>query len=250
MPLVAQMGGSDRRSLWDQNSNWWSEQYATRYDADYEDVILPFIRDSLSRFTKIIDIGGGEGRLSRYLIEQNGSEVVCMDFSLLQLRASEAQDPNPNLVQAEVGKLPFGDGVFDAAVACLVLEHVLEFIEAIEETSRVLRSGGRLVLVLNHPAMQTPESGLILDHIAEPPTRYWRVSEYLLETSHFEEVEKGVFLPFEHRPISKYINTLIESGFTIERLYEPAPSERNLGGTSELPSIHFIPRLLIVVCSK
>ena len=250
MPLVAHVGGDDRRGLWDQNSSWWSGQYTTRYDADYEDVILPFVRDALSGFTKIIDIGGGEGRLSRYLIDQNGSEVVCTDFSLFQLRASEEHDPNPDLVQAEIARLPFGEGEFDAAVACLVLEHVLEFIEAIEEISRVMRPDGRLVLVLNHPAMQTPESGLVFDHVAEPPTRYWRVSEYLLETSHFEEVEKGVFLPFEHRPISKYINTLIESGFTIERLYEPALSERHLGGRLDLASIRFIPRLLIVVCSK
>ena len=32
------MGGDDRRSLWDQNSSWWSEHYDTRYDEDYEDV--------------------------------------------------------------------------------------------------------------------------------------------------------------------------------------------------------------------
>ena len=244
------MGGDDRRSLWDENSSWWSEHYATRYDADYEDVILPFVKDALSGFKKIIDIGGGEGRLSRYLIEQNGSEVVSTDFSLFQLRASEVQEPSPDHVQAEVARLPFVDGVFDAAVTCLVLEHVLEFLEAVEEISRVIRSDGRFVLVLNHPAMQTPESGLIFDHVAEPPTRYWRISDYLLESSHFEEVDKGIFLPFEHRPISKYINTLIESGFTIERLYEPTLSERHIGETPELASIRFIPRLLIVVCSK
>ena len=109
------MGGDDRRSLWDQNSSWWSEQYTTRYDMDYEDVILPFVRDALSGYRKIIDIGGGEGRLSRHLIEQNGSEVICTDFSLPQLRAGEAQDPSPDLVQAEVARLPFGDGVFDAS---------------------------------------------------------------------------------------------------------------------------------------
>ena len=248
------MGGDERRSLWDQNSSWWSEHYATRYDADYEDVILPFVKDalgdSLIGFRKIIDIGGGEGRLSRYLIEQNGSEVVSTDFSLFQLIASKGQEPSPNHVQAEVARLPFVDGVFDAAVTCLVLEHVLEFLEAVEEISRVIRSDGRFVLVLNHPAMQTPESGLIFDHVAEPPTRYWRISDYLLESSHFEEVDKGIFLPFEHRPISKYINTLIESGFTIERLYEPTLSERHIGETPELASIRFIPRLLIVVCSK
>tara|TARA_B100000965_G_scaffold378883_1_gene374157 strand:+ start:500 stop:1234 length:735 start_codon:yes stop_codon:yes gene_type:complete len=244
------MGGDERRSLWDQNSSWWSEHYATRYDADYEDVILPFVKDALGGFRKIIDIGGGEGRLSRYLIEQNGSEVVSTDFSLFQLIASKGQEPSPSHVQAEVARLPFVDGVFDAAVTCLVLEHVLEFLEAVEEISRVIRSDGRFVLVLNHPAMQTPESGLIFDHVAEPPTRYWRISDYLLESSHFEEVDKGIFLPFEHRPISKYINTLIESGFTIERLYEPTLSERHIGETPELASIRFIPRLLIVVCSK
>ena len=52
------MGGDERRSLWDQNSSWWSEHYATRYDADYEDVILPFVKDALGGFRKIIDIGG------------------------------------------------------------------------------------------------------------------------------------------------------------------------------------------------
>ena len=67
------------------------------------------------------------------------------------------------------------------------------FLEAVEEISRVIRSDGRFVLVLNHPAMQTPESGLIFDHVAEPPSRYWRISDYLLESSHFEEVDKGIF---------------------------------------------------------
>ena len=244
------MGGDERRSLWDQNSSWWAEHYATRYDADYEDVILPFVKDALSGFRKIIDIGGGEGRLSRCLIEQNGSEVVSTDFSLFQLIASKGQEPSPNHVQAEVARLPFVDGVFDAAVTCLVLEHVLEFLEAVEEISRVIRSDGRFVLVLNHPAMQTPESGLIFDHVAEPPTKYWRISDYLLESSHFAEVDKEIFLPFEHRPISKYINTLIESGFTIERFYEPTLSEQLIEDNPELDSIRFIPRLLIVVCSK
>tara|TARA_B100000131_G_scaffold251399_2_gene244984 strand:+ start:261 stop:995 length:735 start_codon:yes stop_codon:yes gene_type:complete len=244
------MGDDERRSLWDQNSHWWADQYTARDDADYQDVILPFVKDALSGFGKIVDIGGGEGRLSRYLIEKNNSELTCTDFSFQQMSAGNTKGPRPNFVQGEITRLPFGDGVFDGAVACLVLEHALELIEAVEEVSRVLRSSGKFVLILNHPAMQTPESGFVFDHAEDPPSKYWRVSDYLVETSHFEEVEKGVFLPYEHRPISKYINTLIESGFTIERLYEPTLSDRHINKNPEFVSIRFIPRLLIIVCSN
>ena len=114
--MGADMGGDDRKSLWDQNSSWWSEQYTTRYDADYEGVILPFVCDALRGFRKIIDIGGGEGRLSRYLIEQNGSDVISTDFSLFQLIASKGQEPiaikvfpmhqpDPNLVMTSCDRL-------------------------------------------------------------------------------------------------------------------------------------------------
>ena len=50
------------------------------------------------------------------------------------------------------------------------------------------------------------------------------------------------------RDLSRLL-TLIESGFTIERLYEPALSERHFEGGIESTGTRSIPRILIIVCS-
>ena len=248
--MAADVEGGNRRTLWDLNSQWWTNEYTARGDSDYRDVILPILKETLRGKQKILDIGGGEGRVSRHLVEEIDCEAICVDFSALQISAANAIGQGPSFVQADVTNLPFPTGVFDGAVACLVLEHISELILALDEANRVLCEGGKFVLVLNHPVMQTPDSGFIHDHVEEPPTKYWRISEYLIETSHFEEVEKGVFLPFEHRSLSRYINSLIESGFTIQRLFEPAPSDRFIEKNPEFSSIRSIPRFLIVICSK
>ena len=244
------MEDDERRALWDLNSQWWANEYVARGDSDYRDVILPILKEILRGQHKIIDIGGGEGRVSRHLEEENDCEAICIDFSALQLSAASRRGQGPGLVQADVANLPFTTGVFDGAVACLVLEHVSELTQALEEANRVLCDGGKFVLVLNHPVTQTPESGFIHDHVAEPPTKYWRISEYLIETSHFEEVEKGVFLPFEHRSLSRYVNSLIDAGFTIQRLFEPGPSDEFIEKNPEFSNIRSIPRLLMIICSK
>ena len=62
--------------------------------------------------------------------------------------------------------------------------------------------GGRFVFFLNHPLLQTPNSGWIDDQILDPPEQYWRIGPYLVEDETIEEVEKGVFIPFIHRPLS------------------------------------------------
>ena len=238
----------ERRLIWDRNSNWWTTEYLTRPDLDYRDIILPILEDTLKGQQEILDIGGGEGRVSRHLTEKNHCDMVCLDFSGRQLEAAKAKDQKPSYIQASAADLPFHKRVFDGAVACLVFEHILELRQVIEEVHRVLRQGGKFILVLNHPVMQTPGSGFIHDHATEPPTKYWRIADYLIETTHFEEVEKEIFLPYEHRSISSYINTLIDAGFIIQRLYEPSPSDDFIAKNPEFSNIRAIPRLLFVIC--
>ena len=75
--------------------------------------------------------------------------------------------------------LPFATASFDAVVACLVFEHIDDVDDAIAEVARVLRPGGRFVFFLNHPLLQTPNSGWIDDQVLDPPEQYWRIGPYL-----------------------------------------------------------------------
>ncbi len=95
-------------------------------------------------------------------------------------------------------------------MACLVFEHIHEVDAAIAEVGRVLRPGGRFCFFLNHPLLQTPGSGWIDDQVLDPPEQYWRIGPYLVEDETIEEVEKGVFIPFIHRPLSRYVNAMAE----------------------------------------
>ena len=76
-------------------------------------------------------------------------------------------------------------------------------------------------MFVNHPLFQTPGSGWIDDQVLDPPEQYWRVGPYLPETVTVEEVDRGVRLPFFHRPLSRYVNALTERGLYLTRMTEP-----------------------------
>jgi len=147
---------------------------------------------------------------------------------------------------ADAAALPFADGSFDAVVACLVFEHIDDVDEAIAEVARVLRPDGRFVFFLNHPLLQTPGSGWIDDQILDPPEQYWRIGPYLLEDETIEEVEKDVFIPFIHRPLSRYVNAMAANGLFVQHMEEPAPPPGFLERAAEYVAAATIPRLLLL----
>jgi SAM-dependent methyltransferase len=87
----------------------------------------------------ILDIGCGEGALRAALAAPLRPRVVGLDASGTMLRANP-----PPVVQADATALPFLAGVFDAAVAVNVLDHLAEPAVAIAEAHRVLACGGIL----------------------------------------------------------------------------------------------------------
>ncbi|HEY4331110.1 MAG TPA: class I SAM-dependent methyltransferase, partial [Ilumatobacteraceae bacterium] len=65
-----------------------------------------------------------------------------------------------------------------------------------------------------------------------------------------EEVEKGVFIPFIHRPLSRYINALADNGLMVEQMMEPAPPSGFLDRAEEYADAATIPRLLYLRTRK
>jgi SAM-dependent methyltransferase len=127
-----------------------------------------------------------------------------------------------------------------------VFEHIRDVDAAITEVARVLAPGGRFLFLLNHPLLQTPNSGWIDDQILDPPEQYWRIGPYLVEDETIEEVARGVFIPFIHRPLSRYLNALADAGLTLQRMEEPAPPPGFLARAREYQEAATIPRLLFL----
>ena len=129
-------------------------------------------------------------------------------------------------------------------VACLVFEHIDDVDGAIAEVARVLRPAGRFALLPQPSAAADPGSGWIDDQILDPPEQYWRIGPYLDEAETDEEVERGVYIRFLHRPLSRYVNALVDHGLVLERMIEPAPPPGFLALAPEYAVAATIPRLL------
>jgi SAM-dependent methyltransferase len=231
--------------LWEQHAQWWIDGFTAGADPEYDEQILPLAAAELAGCRRVLDVGCGEGQMTRLAAGLDGVEAaVGADPTWNQI--SVARERGGAFVQALADELPFQDRSFDAVVACLVFEHIDEVDAAVAEVARVLSPAGRLCLFLNHPLLQTPDSGWIDDQVVEPPEQYWRVGPYLVEAETIEEVELGVHIRFIHRPLSRYINALADNGLLVDRMIEPAPPPGFLALAPEYTEAATIPRLLFL----
>lgn len=236
-------------SLWDRHAQWWIDGFTGGADPEYEEQIIPLAVEELGGVGRVLDVGCGDGQIARALAA-TGCAVTGIDPTRRNLEVARERAGGPEYVEGSATDLPFDDAHFDAVVACLVFEHIDDVDSAISEVSRVLRPGGRFAFFLNHPLLQTPGSGWIDDHMLEPPEQYWRIGPYLVETESIEEVELGVHIRFLHRPLSRYVNTMISHGLTVQRMLEPEPPEGFLQRAPEYPLARTVPRLLYMRAVK
>lgn len=240
---------SSRDDLWEDYAQWWIDGFTDGVDPEYVEQIIPLAVEELSGFHTVLDVGTGDGQIARVLASK-GVTVFGVDPTQAQIVVAAQRGGGPAYVRSGANALPFADESVDAVIACLVFEHIDDVDGAIAEVARVLRPGGRFAFFLNHPLLQTPDSGWIDDHMVDPPEQYWRIGPYLVETATVEEVEKDVFIRFVHRPLSRYVNALINNGLLIERMYEPSPPEGFLDRAPEYRLAHTIPRLLYLRATK
>lgn len=248
-PSPSHLSG-DEPDPWEAHARWWQEQFTDGVDPEYTEQILPLIESNLPTDSErstglVVDIGCGEGQVAR-VVAAAGLDVLGVDPAMSQVQVARERGGGPSYEQGSATDLPVGDGAADAAVACLVFEHISEVDAALAEVGRVLRPGGRFLFLLNHPLLQTPGSGWIDDQVLDPPEQYWRIGPYLQEAETIEEVEKGVFIRFYHRPLSRYLNAARDAGLILERMEEPAPPPGFLARAEEYADAASVPRLLFL----
>lgn len=118
---------------------------ATEYYRRYVDFVVSHLS---SDPVKLLDIGCGSG-WSTWMMRQAGHEAFGAD---LHAQAPESWDVDPDLpyTSADGQRLPFASSSFDAVGIYQVLEHVSDPEVMLHECLRVLRPGGRLIIVGPH----------------------------------------------------------------------------------------------------
>lgn len=103
----------------------------------------------LGPFPRLLDVGCSTGHLLADLRAAfPGAELAGVDAEAAGLESAHAAVPDAPLMYASATDLPLADGVVDGVVALNLLEHLADDVAALSEFGRVLRPGGRAVVVV------------------------------------------------------------------------------------------------------
>ena len=92
---------------------------------------------------RVVDVGCGTGALTDELLRRVGPRAVsAVDPSATFGTALRGRHPDIDLREASAERLPFDDGVFDAALAQLVVHFMPDPLAGLAEMRRVTRPGG------------------------------------------------------------------------------------------------------------
>jgi demethylmenaquinone methyltransferase / 2-methoxy-6-polyprenyl-1,4-benzoquinol methylase len=97
----------------------------------------------------VLDVGTGTGKLAQAILEAAPTaRVVGVDFTFGMLRVAPR---GLSLAAGDALRLPFPDNQFDAIVSAFVVRNLADVPQGVKEQVRVLRDGGRMVVLETTP---------------------------------------------------------------------------------------------------
>jgi ubiquinone/menaquinone biosynthesis C-methylase UbiE len=167
----------------------YEEKRTFRYSLqDYMHSVFEFDKYSGK---KVLEIGCGGG-IDSAEFARNGALVTSTDFTEIGVRTTsellkEAGLP-VNAVQADATNLQFEDETFDCVYSFGVLHHVPDIDKALSEIKRVLKPGGRIMVMLyNKDSLLYGYSIVYLRGIADNQLEKLNMDELLAKYSERKE---------------------------------------------------------------
>ena len=186
------------------------------YNALYErPAMLAMLPDVTGR--RILDAGCGSGWYAERLVERGAildavdSSAAMVEYARERLARTGTKDRDATLQVADLADpLPFDDQVFDGIVSPLVLHYMRDWKPTLGEMHRVLRGNGWLLFSTHHPAADAQLFN----------TRNYFAVEHVVD--HWDWVGR---VEFYRRSLTEIVDSVSGSGFVIERLVEPMPTD-------------------------
>ena len=203
----------------------WYDKHLNEADTYHEKVILPNISRLIDAESgdHILDIACGQGFFTRALAK-TGAMVEGVDVAEELIAIAKAQSPLiPYHVASAKNLGIFKDKTFNKALVSLSIQNIEHIEDMLKEASRILKSGGALHIVMNHPTFRIPKQSS-WSYDDKSHVQYRRVDQYLSNSNTAIEMHPGFSdspqtISF-HRPLQFYFKALMKAGFVVSRLEE------------------------------
>jgi len=237
--------------FWDANAEAWTALSRAGYDQSRDQFNTPQFMAILPELRGLrgLDIGCGEGHNTR-LLARRGADMTGLDISTRFLDyavASERQDPLAiAYVKASAQAMPFPEASFDFATAFMSLMDVPQPDLAVRQAWRVIRPGGFFQFSICHPCFQTHRWQWVFDEAGRRQgivcgdyfeRRDGAIDEWSFGAAPAElKARYPKFrIPRFYRTLSEWMHMLLDNGFVITRVQEPAPTAEQV---SHNPSLY------------
>lgn len=199
----------------------------------------------------ILDLGCGYGEHCIKYVEMGANKVVGIDISEKMLQIAKKENSSSKIIYKNLAieDLFALNGCFDLVVSSLALHYIKDFKKATEEAYRLLNNGGFFIFSQEHPLSTCFKYGNRWTRDKDGNKIYANISNYSTDGQRESRWFKDGIIKY-HRTFESILNTLINTGFIIEQIAEPIPSDEIMNQYPEYKDNIHKPDFLLIKAKK
>jgi len=225
----------NNKTSWGKVAPWYNKLVGNSGHYYHERVIFPNLKKLYQpkRGDKVLDVGCGQGVYGRLI--PSDIEYTGVDISkelIIEAKKIDHAKSHSYFVADATHAIPVGSDSYDLAISILALQNMKDAAAAIIEMARAVRVGGKIILVLNHPAFRIPrQSSWGVDETNK--LEYRRINRYLspleIPINAHPGVKNSAVTWSYHQPISYYAKALTDSNCSITSFEEWVSDKESQG---------------------
>lgn len=230
---------------WSNSAELRRSQIESGIDLTFNEVFRPLFVEKIVALAKysILEVGAGTGHLSKALAsEERNITAIEPSDGMFSVAKDVLADTGVKLINCASWDLPV-DAYYEVAISHLVAHVVDDVAVFFRSIAAHLETSGHFIFSIPHPCFFNDYKKIFGDGYKYMKSAYQEIAFTI--TKDQENEISGV--PYHHRPLSTYVNTLVSAGFAIDGFEEMCPS-------AEIQALYGKewenPRYCLFVCKK